>query len=87
MLADAAVHTAADSLGKPGEILTTIELKTNFLGPVRGQGVVADASIVKRGRTIVLGEVTLKTDAGELVGKALVTYMILAPRAAPTARE
>lgn len=87
MVADAAVHAAADSLGKPGEILTTIELKTNFLGPVRGQGVVAEASIVKRGRTIVLGEVTLKTDAGELVGKALVTYMILAPRPAATARE
>jgi uncharacterized protein (TIGR00369 family) len=81
MIADAAVHTAADTLMKPGERLTTIELKTNFLAPVKGQDVVAEASIVKRGRTVVLGDVVLKTDAGDLVGKSLVTYMVLAPRA------
>lgn len=63
-------------------MLTTIELKTNFLGAVRGQDVIAEASIVKRGRTIVLGDVTVKTESGDLVGKSLVTYMVLAPRPA-----
>lgn len=83
MIADAAVHTAADTLSKPGEILTTIELKTNFLGPVKNQDVIAEATIVKRGRTIVLGDVVLRTDSGELVGKSLVTYMVLPPRPSP----
>lgn len=81
--ADAAVHTAAETLLKPGETLTTIELKTNFLAAVRGQDVIAAAAIVKRGRTIVLGDVDLTTDAGEMVGKALVTYMVLSPKSAP----
>jgi uncharacterized protein (TIGR00369 family) len=80
IIADAAVHTAADTLMKPGEALTTIEMKTNFLAPVRGEDVLAEASIVKRGRTIVLGDVDLKTNAGELVGKSLVTYMVLQPK-------
>lgn len=86
ILPDAAVHTAADTLMKPGETLTTIELKTNFLAPVRGLDVVAEASIVKRGRTVVLGDVVIRTDAGELVGKSLVTYMVLAPRPAAPAK-
>lgn len=80
IVADAAVHTAAHTLLKPGEALTTVELKTNFLAPVRGQDVVAEASIVKRGRTIVLGDVDIRVESGEIVGKSLVTYMVLAPR-------
>jgi uncharacterized protein (TIGR00369 family) len=86
ILADAAVHTAADTLARPGEVMTTVELKTNFLAPVRGQDVVAEATIVKRGRTLVLGDVNLRTDGGELVGKSLVTYMVLQPRTAPAAK-
>jgi uncharacterized protein (TIGR00369 family) len=83
ILSDAAVHTAADTLLKPGETLTTIELKTNFLAPVRGQDAIAEASIVKRGRTIVLGEVDIRVESGEIVGKSLVTYMVLSSRAEP----
>jgi uncharacterized protein (TIGR00369 family) len=84
LLADAAVFAAGQTLLKPGEGLTTIELKTNFLAPVRGQDVIAEAAIVKRGRTIVLGEVSLRVPSGELVGKSLVTYMVLPPRDDPT---
>ncbi len=80
ILADAAVHTAADTLMQPGEFLTTVELKTNFLAPVRDQDVIAEASIVKRGRTIVVGDVNLRAEDGELVGKSLVTYMVLQPK-------
>jgi uncharacterized protein (TIGR00369 family) len=83
ILSDAAVHTAANTLTKPGETLTTIELKTNFLAPVRGQDAIAEAAIVKRGRTIVLGEVDIRAESGEIVGKSLVTYMVLQPRTEP----
>lgn len=86
ILADAATHTAAETLGKPGETLTTVELKTNFLAPVRGVDVIAEATIVKRGRTLVLGDVDLRTDAGGLVGKSLVTYMVLQPRTQPAVK-
>jgi acyl-coenzyme A thioesterase PaaI-like protein len=48
--------------------------------------VVAEATIVKRGRTLVLGDVDLRVDGGELVGKSLVTYMVLQPRTDPTPR-
>jgi acyl-coenzyme A thioesterase PaaI-like protein len=44
---------------------------------VRGEDVIAEAAIVKRGRTIVLGDVTITTGSGQLVGKSLVTYMVL----------
>ena len=80
IVADAAVHTAADTLLNPGETLTTVELKINFLAPVRAQDVIAEATIVKRGRTLVLGDVEVRVESGDLVGKSLVTYMVLQPR-------
>jgi len=87
IVADAAVHTAADTLMGPGETLTTVELKTNFLAAVRGQDVIGEATIVKRGRTLVLGDVDIRSESGELVGKSLVTYMVLRARApAPPAK-
>jgi len=80
MIADAAVYTAAETLLKPGEALTTVELKINYLGPVQGQDVIGEAVIVKRGRTIMLGDAEVRTETGEMVGKALVTYMVLTSR-------
>jgi len=83
MIADAAVYIAAETLLGPGEGLTTVEMKINYLGAVQGQDVLADATIVKRGRTIMLGDADVRTETGDLVGKALVTYMVLQPRKSP----
>lgn len=80
MIADAAVHTAAATLMQPEERLTTVEMKVNFLAPVVGQDVIAQASILRRGRSIVVGEVDLRVESGDLVGKSLVTSMVLSPR-------
>ena len=83
-LVDAAVGGALSTLhdfaaGGVGQ--ATLDLNVSFLGAVRGGGIVAEGRILKRGGSIAFSEAELRDDAGELVAKGRVTYMILRPRA------
>ena len=75
-LADEAVAFALWSMVPDGESISTVELKINFLSPVRQGLVEAEAIIAKRGRNISLGEVEVKNQ-GRLVAKGLFTYIHL----------
>ncbi len=56
-------------------IFVTIEMKINFLAPVREGMMEAEARLLRRGR-IVPAEVDIKNN-GKLVAKAIATYIIL----------
>jgi uncharacterized protein (TIGR00369 family) len=76
-LADAAMGCAYASQLDAEETFTTLELKANFLKPVRGGLLQARARVVKSGRTIGLVECDV-LDAGEsLVARASSTCMTL----------
>jgi len=75
--ADAATGVAAMALLAPGETLTTIEMKINFIRPVSDGEIVADAVILHRGRSTAVGEADVKDAEGRLVARALATYAIL----------
>ena len=81
MIADAAVHTAADTLSKPGEILTTIELKTNFLGSARaGEWIVGEAVPAHLGRTTQVWDVTVTNETTDrTIALQRCTQMVLYP--------
>ena len=77
-LADAAMGIAfASTLGE-GETFTTLELKINFFKPVWNAKLRAEASMVKRGKTVGMTECEVTDDAGSLVAKASSTCMVLA---------
>ena len=76
-LADAAMGFAyAATLGE-GETFTTIELKINFLRPVRKATLTAEAKVVKAGSTVGYVECDVKDQNGKLVAKAASTCMKL----------
>jgi uncharacterized protein (TIGR00369 family) len=77
-LADEAVAYALFSLVSEGEMISTVEMKINFLAPVQQGTVEARAHITKRGRTISLGEVEV-THEDRLIAKGLCTYIHLTP--------
>jgi acyl-CoA thioesterase len=77
-LADEAVAFALWSLVPEGESISTVELKINFLAPVRQGLVIAEAHIAKRGNNISLGEVEVRNN-DRLVSKGLFTYIHLRP--------
>jgi uncharacterized protein (TIGR00369 family) len=59
----------------------TLDLNVSFLGAARGDAIIAEGRILRRGGSIAFGEAELRDAAGELVAKGRVTYMILRPRA------
>jgi uncharacterized protein (TIGR00369 family) len=79
-LADAAMGCAYASLLADDQTFTTIELKANFLKPVRQTRLIANARVVRSGRTIGLVECDVLDEAGALVARASSTCMTLERR-------
>src|SRR5437660_9930125 len=76
-IADAAMGMAyASTLGE-GETFTTIELKINFLKPVRKATLTAEAKVVKAGSTVGYVECDVKDQTAKLVARASSTCMKL----------
>jgi uncharacterized protein (TIGR00369 family) len=76
-ITDAAMGMAyAATLGE-GESFTTLELKINFLKPVRTGKLTATARVVKGGSTVGLVECDVVDDQDRLVARASSTCMTL----------
>lgn len=82
-----AIMAFADTLGAIAAILnmpqgartTTIESKTNFIGGAPlGTRVVGESVPVHRGRTTVVCQTTVKSEAGKLVALVTQTQLVIA---------
>lgn len=81
-LADAAMGCAMATTLEEGESYTTLELKINFLKPVREARLRATGHVVKRTRTIGLLECDVVDAGGSLVARASSTCLVLRGEAA-----
>lgn len=59
----------------------TADMSLSFVSAGRGQALLADAQVIRRGATLTFVEVTVRDEAGEAVAKALVTYKLNRVRA------
>ncbi len=75
-LADTAVAYALLTLLQPGEWVTTVELKMNFLAAVKGEEMFGEGRVVRRGRRLALIEMEVKDAKGTLIAKGLATYLV-----------
>ena len=78
-LADAAMGIAYASTLADGETFATVELKINFIGPVKQGHLVAEGWVVSNGRSIGYTEAEVRDDDGRLVAKASSTCKTLRP--------
>ena len=76
-IADAAMGIAYVSTLETGETFTTLELKINFLKPIKKARLRAIGQVVKRGRTIGLVECDVVDEQESLVARASSTCMTL----------
>ncbi|SRR6266404_2013905 len=76
-IADAAMGIAFATTLSPGESFTTVELKINFLRPVRQAQLRAEGRVVQRGRTIGYVECEITDENGKLVAKSNSTCLVL----------
>jgi len=78
-LADTCVAFALMTLIQPGERVTTVELKINFLSAVTDGELIGEARILQKGKRLALADMEVKDGIGKLVAKGMATYMILSP--------
>lgn len=74
-LADSAGSMALVSMVTKGEVVTTVEMKINYLKSLHKGEAVADARIVHCGKTTALGEIEIKNKDNVLIAKALATFL------------
>ena len=74
---DAATFWAAFPQVKDGMGLTTVEIKVNFLAPVREGKLVARGRCIKIGKTLALGDATIYDGNGNLLAHGTATMMIV----------
>ena len=74
---DAATFWAVFPHVKEGMGLTTVEIKVNFLAPVKEGKLVAKGRCIKIGKTLALGDATIYDGNGNLLGHGTATMMIV----------
>ena len=79
-LADEAFHRALETTLAPSQSAVTVELKVNFIAPIRDGQLVAEGRIAHKGRTLAVGEMTVTDGNGALIAKGMGTWMLLQPR-------
>jgi uncharacterized protein (TIGR00369 family) len=80
-----AIASLADSAGINAVLTTlsdeekalTLEMKINYLLPVKDAVVFAESKVIHRGKKFAVTDVDVKSDDGQLVAKAIVTCAIL----------
>jgi uncharacterized protein (TIGR00369 family) len=73
-LADTTAAIAAYTVVPQGVEIATLELKINYLEPVPGGRIKADARVLRVGRNFIVTECDVFNESGSLVAKALLTF-------------
>jgi uncharacterized protein (TIGR00369 family) len=73
-LADTTAAIAAYTSVPKGTKIVTVELKINYLEPVPGGRIKADARVLRAGRNFVVAECEIFNENGSLAAKALLTF-------------
>ena len=82
-LADTTAAIAAYTAVPRGVELATLELKINYLEPVPGGRVKADARVLRAGRNFIVTECEIFNESGSLAAKALLTFSAAAGHRLP----
>jgi uncharacterized protein (TIGR00369 family) len=82
-LADTTAAIAAYTVVPRGVELATLELKINYLEPVPGGRVKADARVLRKGRNFIVTECEILNESGSLAAKALLTFSAVAGQRMP----
>ena len=83
-LADTAVAFAVMTLIQRGEMVTTAEFKINFFSALTSGEMFAEGRAVYTGKRLVVADMEVKNETGQLIAKGIATCAIIG---APKAKE
>ena len=75
-LLDVALCTAARTLHPESIGVITIDMSTSFIGGGVGSKLIAEARVLKNGRSLIFTEAEAKNDDGSMVAKAIGTVRV-----------
>jgi uncharacterized protein (TIGR00369 family) len=75
-MADEAMAHAIMTVLKPNENIVTVELKNNFIAPAIRGTLFAEATVFRKGRSLVIADCLVTDDNGEAVSRATSTFLI-----------
>jgi uncharacterized protein (TIGR00369 family) len=75
-LMDSACGVALGTRLQPGETMVTLDLRVNYLLPVRSGPLTAEGEIVHRGRNTGVAEASILDQAGRLVARGMSTHFV-----------
>ncbi len=76
-IADASAAAALATLvDTEREAIATVEMKINYISPVRAGDIFCEARIIQRGRLVAVGETSVLDAGGRLLAKAMATFLI-----------
>ena len=78
--ADSAVGMALVGLIGRNENISTLEMKINYLKPVRSGQLIAEAKIIHKGSQTAVGDVEVRDEQDVLIARGLATYAIFKKR-------
>lgn len=73
---EAIAHAMMNEL-QPDEGLTTIELKSNFLAGVNSGELIAEATVFKKGRSLLIGDCLVTDNQGKNICRVSATFLLL----------
>lgn len=76
-LVDASVYWAVYAGFERAVGLTTMDLRLNYLAPVKEGKMIAKGRSIKTGKTVCLGEATIEDDNGRLLSHGTSTLMVV----------
>lgn len=79
-LADEAIAHAMMTQLNPNEGLTTIELKSSFLSGVSEGELTAEATVFKKGQSLMIGDCIVTNGKGKNICRVSATFMLLKNR-------
>ena len=75
-MADEAMAHAIMTVLKPNENIVTVELKNNFIAPAIRGTLSAEATVFRKGRSLVIADCLVTDDHGKAVSRATSTFLI-----------
>ncbi len=79
-MGDEAIAHAMMTELQPDEGLTTIELKSNFLAGVNSGELIAEATVFKKGSSLIIGDCLVIDDQGKKICRVSATFLLLKSR-------
>ena len=79
-MGDEAIAHAMMTQLQPDEGLTTIELKSNFLAGVNSGELIAEATVFKKGSSLIIGDCLVTDNKGKNICRVSATFLLLKSR-------